>query len=175
MSHRTRFTFLSFSTAKASKPFPASKTCPISMPACRRDRALGRISTIVYIRLSSWKMLFHDEHPVMAISVAGGDMQDQAAIQVILNSVEFGMSPEEAFKAPRFSTTHFINSFGQERADLGSLSVPNTLPEIEQADLRARGHVVTVSSGGVGGVALISIDPKTRQATAVGPAAEKIN
>ena len=43
-------------------------------------------------------LLFHDDHPVMAISVAGGDQQDQAAIQVILNYVEFGMSPEEAFK-----------------------------------------------------------------------------
>ena len=120
-------------------------------------------------------LLFHDEHPVMAISVAGGDMQDQAAIQVILDTVEFGMSPEEAFKAPRFSTTHFISSFGQERADLGSLSVPNAVSETVQADLRARGHRVNVSSGGVGGVALIGIDPKTRQATAVGPAAEKIN
>jgi gamma-glutamyltranspeptidase/glutathione hydrolase len=120
-------------------------------------------------------LLFHDNQPAMAISVAGGDQQDQAAIQVILNSVEFGMSPEEAFKAPRFSTTHFISSFGQERADLGSLSVPNTLPGTVQADLRARGHVVTVRSSGVGGVALIGIDPKTRQATAVGPAAGKIN
>jgi gamma-glutamyltranspeptidase/glutathione hydrolase len=99
-------------------------------------------------------LLFHDDHPVMAISVAGGDQQDQAAIQVILNYVEFGMSPEEAFKAPRFSTTHFISSFGQDRADLGSLSVPNTLPKEVQADLRARGHVVTTNRGGVGGVAL---------------------
>jgi gamma-glutamyltranspeptidase / glutathione hydrolase len=116
-------------------------------------------------------LLFHDNHPVMAISVAGGDQQDQAAIQVILNYVEFGMSSEEAFKAPRFSTTHFISSFGQDRANLGSLSVPNTLPEGVQADLRARGHVVTASRSGVGGVALIGIDPKTKQATAVGPAA----
>jgi len=85
--------------------------------------------------------------------------------------VEFGMSPEEAFKTPRFSTTHFISSFGQERANLGSLSVPNTLPEAVQADLRSRGHVLTVGRGGVGGVALIGIDPKTKQATAVGPAA----
>jgi gamma-glutamyltranspeptidase/glutathione hydrolase len=114
------------------------------------------------------------EQPVMAISVAGGDMQDQAAIQVILNYVEFDMSPEEAFKAPRFSTTHFISSFGQDRASLGSLSVPNTLPEAVQADLRARGHVVTASRGGVGGVALIGIDPKTKQATGVGPAAGKM-
>ena len=118
--------------------------------------------------------LFRDNQPVMAISVAGGDQQDQAAIQVILNYVEFRMSPEEAFKAPRFSTEHFISSFGQDRASLGSLSVPNTLPEEVQADLRARGHVVTVSRGGVGGVALIGIDPKTKQATAVGPAAGKM-
>ncbi len=120
-------------------------------------------------------LLFHDNQPVIAISVAGGDQQDQAAIQVILNYVEFGMGPEDAFKAPRFSTTHFISSFGQDRANLGSLSVPTTLPENVRADLRARGHVVTTSRDGVGGVALIGIDPKTRQATAVGPAAGKDN
>jgi len=119
-------------------------------------------------------LLFHDNQPVMAISVAGGDQQDQAAIQVILNYVEFGMSPEEAFKAPRFSTDHFIGSFGQDRARLGSLSLPNTLPEEVKAQLKARGHVVSDVHGGVGGVALIGIDPKTRQATAVGPAAGKM-
>ena len=119
-------------------------------------------------------LLLRDNQPVMAISVAGGDMQDQAAIQVILNYVEFGMSPEDAFKAPRFSTEHFISSFGQDRAKLGSLSVPGTLPEGAKADLRARGHVLTTVRGGVGGVALIGLDPKTKQATAVGPAAGKM-
>jgi len=53
--------------------------------------------------------------------------------------------------------------------------VPNTLPEAVQADLKAHGHVVTASREGVGGVALIGIDPRTKQATAVGPAAGKIN
>jgi len=120
-------------------------------------------------------LLFHDNHPVMAISVAGGDMQDQAAIQVILNYVEFGMNPEDAFKAPRFSTEHFISSFGQDRAVLGSLSVPETLPENVRADLTARAHVVSMVHGGVGGVALIGIDLKTGQATAVGPAAGKVD
>jgi gamma-glutamyltranspeptidase / glutathione hydrolase len=119
-------------------------------------------------------LLFHGEQPVMAISVAGGDQQDQAAIQVILNYVDFGMSPVEAFKAPRFSTEHFISSFSQDRAKLGSLSVPNTLPQNVQSELRARGHLVTVSREGVGGVGLIGIDPKTKQATAVGPAAGKM-
>jgi gamma-glutamyltranspeptidase/glutathione hydrolase len=88
--------------------------------------------------------------------------------------VEFDISPEEAFKAARFSTTHFISSFGQEGANLGSLSVPKSLPEDVQANLRARGHVVTLGREGVGGVALIGIDPKTGQATAVGPAAGKM-
>ena len=119
-------------------------------------------------------LLFHDNHPVMAISVAGGDQQDQAAIQIILNYVDFGMGPVEAFKAPRFSTEHFISSFSQDRARLGSLSVPKSLPGEVQADLRARGQVVTVSREGVGGAALIGIDSKTKQATAVGPAAGKM-
>src|SRR5689334_9312040 len=119
-------------------------------------------------------LLFHGAEPVMAISVAGGDQQDQAAIQVILNYIDFGMTPEGAFKAPRFSTEHFISSFGQDSAKLGSLSVPNTLPEKVQKDLRARGHSVTVSHEGVGGVALIGIDPYTKKATAVGPAAGKV-
>jgi gamma-glutamyltranspeptidase/glutathione hydrolase len=119
-------------------------------------------------------LLFHDEHPVMAISVAGGDMQDQGALQVILNYVDFGMSPEDAFKAPRFSTEHFISSFGQDRAHLGSLSVPKTLPEEVQADLRGRGHVVSIGRESVGGVALIGIDPKDKEATAVGPAAGRM-
>ncbi len=116
-------------------------------------------------------LLFQNNQPIMAISVAGGDQQDQAALQIILNYVDFGMSAEEAFNAPRFSTTHFIGSFGQGRARLGSLTIPRTLPEEVQDDLKARNHVVTLGSGRVGGVALIGIDPKTRQATGVGPAA----
>ena len=119
-------------------------------------------------------LVFRDNQPELAISVAGGDQQDQAAIQVILNYVEFGMSPEEAFNAPRFSTEHFIGSFGQDRPQLGSLFVPKTLPEEVQADLRARGHVVKVLHGGVGGVALIGIDSKTKRTTGVGPAAGKM-
>lgn len=120
-------------------------------------------------------LLFRNKEPVMAISVAGGDMQDQAAIQVILNYVDFRMSPEEAFEAPRFATEHFISSFGQDGAKLGSLSVPGALPEEVKDELRTRGHSVSDLHEGVGGVALIGIDPKTRQATAVGPAAGKVN
>ena len=123
-------------------------------------------------------LLFKGNQPLMAISVAGGDMQDQAALEIILAYVDFGMSGEEAFKAPRFSTNHFINSFdwNRGRVGLGSLSVSGlALDEAGQADLKARGHVLTVGKGGVGGAALIAIDPKTKGATAAGPAAGKID
>lgn len=49
--------------------------------------------------------------------------------------------------------------------------MPNSLPQEVQAGLRARGHVVTASRGGV---ALVDIDPKTRQATDVAPTAGKM-
>ena len=52
--------------------------------------------------------------------------------------------------------------------------MPGTLPDKTREDLRARGHLVAVVRGGVGGVALIGIDPKRKQATAVGPAAGKM-
>lgn len=119
-------------------------------------------------------LLFQNSQPIMAISVAGGDQQDQAALQIILNYVEFGMNAEEAFKAPRFATTHFIGSFGQGRARLGSLTIPKTLPEEVQEDLKTRNHVLTLGSGRVGGAAMIYIDPKTKQAIGLGPAVSKI-
>ena len=32
-------------------------------------------------------------------------------LQVLLNIIEFGMSPQEAVEAPRFQTEHFYSSF----------------------------------------------------------------
>lgn len=102
-------------------------------------------------------------------------MQDQAAIQLILEYVDFGITGEAAFKAPRFSTNHFVSSFGQGRARLGSLQVSSALPDDVQADLKRRGHNTTVGRGAVGGVALIAIEPGAKTAVAVGPAAASLN
>ena len=49
-------------------------------------------------------LIFRDGKPLVAISVAGGDMQDETAIQLILDYADFGMSAEQAFRAPRFAT-----------------------------------------------------------------------
>src|SRR5581483_481450 len=48
----------------------------------------------------------------MILSTPGGDNQDQALLQVLLNIIDFGMMPQEAVEAPRFQTEHLYNSFG---------------------------------------------------------------
>jgi gamma-glutamyltranspeptidase/glutathione hydrolase len=113
-------------------------------------------------------MMLKDGKPVAAIAVAGGDLQDQAAVQLILEMVDFRMSPEEAFSAPRFSTAHHTSSFGQSKPKFGSLSVNVRVSEPVQADLKSRGHVLTVGQGNVGGVALIGIEAGSNVAHGIG-------
>jgi gamma-glutamyltranspeptidase / glutathione hydrolase len=113
-------------------------------------------------------LLFKDGKPVAAIAVAGGDLQDQAAIQLILEMVDFGMSPEDAFTAPRFSTSHHTSSFGQSKPKFGSLSVNSRISDAVQNDLKSRGHVLTVGRGNVGGVALIAIEAGSHVAHGIG-------
>jgi gamma-glutamyltranspeptidase / glutathione hydrolase len=86
----------------------------------------------------SLTLLFHDHQPVMAISVAEATSKIRQPSRSS-STVEYGMIPEEAFEVPRFSTEHFISSFGQDRARLGNLSVPNSLPQHVQADLKLAG------------------------------------
>ena len=41
-------------------------------------------------------IVLKDGKPFLALSTPGGDNQDQALLQVMLNIIEFGMSPQEA-------------------------------------------------------------------------------
>ena len=51
----------------------------------------------------------------MELSTPGGDNQDQALLQVLLNIIDFGMMPQEAVEAPRFQSEHYYSSFGGAR------------------------------------------------------------
>jgi len=106
-------------------------------------------------------LVLKDGKPLLAISVAGGDMQDQAALQLILDHIDFNMSVDEAMAAPRFSTEHFIGSFGQDAPKLGSLSLHERIGEQVRKELERRGHEVKTTPHNIGGVAMLSIDLKT--------------
>jgi gamma-glutamyltranspeptidase/glutathione hydrolase len=119
-----------------------------------------------------------DGKPVIAVSVAGGDLQDQTTLNVLLNHVEFGMLPKDAVTAPRFSTGHMENSFDsnsdRDAAFMsgGSLQVHADVGEVVQADLQARAHSVTTTSAAIASPVMILIDQTTGTIYAAGdPAA----
>src|SRR5205085_7679364 len=68
-------------------------------------------------------LVLKDGKPVLAVSVAGGDRQDQTTLQLLLNCIDFGPSPDRAVTGPRFATDHHLGSFRHKAPVLGSLPV----------------------------------------------------
>jgi gamma-glutamyltranspeptidase/glutathione hydrolase len=98
-------------------------------------------------------LVSEDGEPVMTIGCPGGDDQAQADLQLALNVLVFGMNPQQAVEAPRFSTQTLINSFYPRVYLPGQLNVEPGVPEDTRARLRARGHtVVEVGACGIGAV-----------------------
>ena len=99
--------------------------------------------------------------PFMTAGCPGGDAQAQANLQLILNSLVFGMDPQEAVEAPRFATQTLINSFYPRVYLPGQLNVEKGTPADVQAELERRGHKVTeVNASGTGAV-VTRRDPKS--------------
>jgi len=101
-------------------------------------------------------------NPAMAVSVAGGDLQDQVSLQMLTDLIDFGMSPTEAVRAPRFSTAHHLGSFGQAPPKLGSLAVNEEVGSETIEALRARGHNLTTTKGAIAAPVVLRIDTETR-------------
>jgi gamma-glutamyltranspeptidase/glutathione hydrolase len=112
-------------------------------------------------------LVLKDGRPVFAVSVAGGDQQDQASIQVLLNRIVFGMSPQSAVRAARFGTDHHINWFGHTPFMPGSLTIPRSYGEPTLEALRQRGHQIRTGRPAATAVVL-AIDPDTGEKTAAG-------
>jgi len=91
-------------------------------------------------------LVLHSGEPLMVLSTPGGDNQDQALLQVLLNIIEFGMNPQEAVEAPRFDTQHYVSSFDDHEFLPGSLNIEARVDEKTIADLKGRGHKVKVQS-----------------------------
>jgi gamma-glutamyltranspeptidase/glutathione hydrolase len=101
--------------------------------------------------------------PFMVLSTPGGDNQDQALLQVLLNIIEFGMNPQEAVEAARFDTQHYVSSFDDHEFLPGSLNLEARISDKTIADLKARGHNVNVQSawGTLSSPTVIMYNPQT--------------
>jgi gamma-glutamyltranspeptidase/glutathione hydrolase len=99
--------------------------------------------------------------PVMTVGCPGGDDQAQADLQLVLNVLVWGMNPQQAVEAPRFSTQTLINSFWPRAYHPNVLNVERGIPERTRAELRALGHDVTeIGACGIGAV-VTRRDPAT--------------
>ena len=119
-------------------------------------------------------IVLKDGRAVMAISVAGGDLQDQTTLNCLLNHVEFGMMPEDAVTAVRFSTGHQENSFDpnavrrETLGTLASLTVDEKMDEVVRDELAKRGHKIATTSKPIAYPVMIYVDPETKMMYAAG-------
>jgi len=106
-------------------------------------------------------LICDDGVPTMTVGCPGGDDQAQADLQLVLNVLVFGMNPQQAVEAPRFSTQTLVNSFYPRVYRPGQLNVEAGIPERTRAELSALGHTVTeIGACGIGAV-VTRRDPAT--------------
>jgi gamma-glutamyltranspeptidase/glutathione hydrolase len=84
--------------------------------------------------------------PAYALSTPGGDVQEQAQLQLLLNVIEFNMNAQNAVEAPRFQTRHLVSSFDNHAMNPGDLLLDHRLPPATSSALSARGHRVQTRS-----------------------------
>ncbi|MBI5757530.1 MAG: gamma-glutamyltransferase [Planctomycetales bacterium] len=104
-------------------------------------------------------LVLKDNKPMLAVSVAGGDGQDQAALQAVLNQIDFGLSPADSLKAVRFGTNHHLGSFRQTPPILGDLRINTEADEPTVTALEQMGHKVQRSTGALWAPSVIRIGP----------------
>ena len=90
-------------------------------------------------------LVTRDGAPYMAFGTPGGDQQDQWALTFFLRHVHHGLNLQEAIDAPLFHTAHFPSSFYPRVARPGDVTVEGRFSADVVADLRRRGHTVTVA------------------------------
>ncbi|MBT3287578.1 MAG: hypothetical protein HN380_09545 [Victivallales bacterium] len=110
---------------------------------------------------------------VLAVSVAGGDLQDQTTLNCLLNHLDFGMTPAESVTAPRFSTGHHENSFKSD-AKRGAMEAPaglvldDGIGEEAAARLQTKGHQVKRAEAAIAHPVMLHLDAKTGVSHAAG-------
>ena len=119
-------------------------------------------------------LVLKDDRPIMAISVAGGDQQDQATLSLLLDFIEFDMSPNAAVTLPRFATGHHQDSFDpnpdreQTFIGTGSLSISAKISSRVQEELARRGHKIEEETEPIARPVMIYIDQGSGRLYAAG-------
>ena len=89
-------------------------------------------------------MAFVDGRLCMPFGTPGGDVQQQAMLQVFLNTEVFGMPLQQAVEAPRVASRSFPDSFWPHAYSPGKLEVESRIPSETREALAALGHDIAV-------------------------------
>jgi gamma-glutamyltranspeptidase/glutathione hydrolase len=87
-------------------------------------------------------MAFSDGRLLMPFGTPGGDVQQQAMLQVFLNVTVFGMPPQQAIEAPRVASRSFPDSFWPHPYAPGKVEVERRIAKETRDALAAQGHEV---------------------------------
>ena len=87
-------------------------------------------------------LVMKDGQPFMGLSTPGADQQLQSLLQVFLNVVVWGMSPEQAVDQPRFGSYNFPSTGTGVNLNPAVLHMEDRIPAETAEALRAMGHDV---------------------------------
>jgi gamma-glutamyltranspeptidase/glutathione hydrolase len=87
-------------------------------------------------------MAFREGRLFMPFGTPGGDVQQQAMLQVFLNATVFGMELQRAVEAPRVASRSFPDSFWPHATAPGKVEAERRIPPETRAALAALGHAV---------------------------------
>jgi len=90
-------------------------------------------------------MVLGDDGSVLAFGTPGGDQQDQWPVPFLLRALAGGEDLQQAIDAPSWHTTHAPSSFAPRVAEPLGVRVEERVGEDVVAELRRRGHDVTVT------------------------------
>ena len=85
-------------------------------------------------------LVMKDGKPFMGLSTPGGDQQAQAILQVLLNVVVWGLSPEQALDQPRFGSYNFPGTGSEVNEHPAVLKLEARIPPETIEALKAKGH-----------------------------------
>ena len=88
-------------------------------------------------------LMTRDGKPVMSFGVMGGDFQPQGHAQVIMNMVDFGMSPQQAGEQPRMAHSGSSNPWGGPMTDGGRLEPERGITDQVKHQLAEMGHQIS--------------------------------
>jgi gamma-glutamyltranspeptidase / glutathione hydrolase len=89
-------------------------------------------------------LVLEDGEPRLALGTPGGDSQDQWSLIALLRHLHHQRDLQEAIDAAMFRTGHLVHSFHPRERELGHVDIEERAGADTVAELRRRGHEVTV-------------------------------